>query len=177
MNNDKIYLNDRPVKKHKILRKKIIKRRENQKKVDDSKKEKKQKNKKLEEFAKTCSAEEQKLLKIYKHIKNYEEKFPKDLEDLIQVFKFVDNCDVIDTLDIENEESKQILEAIFDIFGLEPLNGVYQNRKMGQGYYKLMKGLAERGIDYIKSLRNPSKPTGDDSDGEEEVDYDFDDEE
>jgi hypothetical protein len=169
MFSDKTYLKERPMKKHKTLRTKIVKRRENEKKIKKTKHDKKQKFSKLGEVINDATPEQLNMIKIHRLLQNYEEKFPSEVSDLLQVFRFIDSKDEVDISDIENEEAKRILEALFGILGIEGNNGIFKVRNSSKTeYYTYVKEISTGGIEFIKGLISRNNG-GDSSEGDEKL--------
>lgn len=128
MDLSKTYFSDQQNKKHKKTRDKVTKRRKMQKELQQAKKEKRaeRKDRKVKyhkQFMEKIEGIDYHKLK--KQVLLFKEKFPKDLDDLIAICKFIDSGKKIDINEIENNNSKILIENIFELFGLENKGGVF----------------------------------------------------
>ena len=129
----KTYLSDQRHKQHKKLNVKLEKKRQGEKERKIKKKEKKQErsnntvkyHKAFKDNIKGVN-----FHRLKRQVDLFKEKFPNELDDLAQILEFIDQGKKIDVRDVENGESKILIENIFEILGVEGKDQVYTKNRL-----------------------------------------------
>lgn len=93
----------------------------------------------------------------------YSTKFENDIDDLINVFKFLDKGLEIDTNDLENPEVKALMLKIFSCLNIENYQpGIFRlkqiYKKFSFSFYKLFKYLKKENYEKILEFINEKYP-------------------
>lgn len=174
MDFNRTYLKDQSNKKHKGLNVKLEKRWKNEKE-----RKIKKKTKKLERSQNTVKYHKDfkeaikgvNFHRLKRQVDLFKEKFANEIEDLTQVAEFIDQGKKIDIKDIENSESKILIENIFDILGVKGANHVFSKGNLNFSCKDAIMMVLRKGdCPDDPSDRNDNRDDSGDSDDSKSVD-------
>lgn len=128
MDFSRTYLKEQSNKQHKGLNVKLEKRRQTEKE-----RKIKKKTKKIERSGKAVkyhqafkeSIKGVNFHRLKRQVDLFKDKFPNEIDDLVHIANFMDQGKKIDIKDIENSESKILIENIFEILGITGKDQVF----------------------------------------------------